>query len=570
MSTEIRYPFSSPEIWGGIECTVNRVDNVYRDQLADTGHYLREDDIHQFAKLGIKRLRYPVLWENHQPGEHGEIDWSLTAVRLGDIRRENIVPIAGLLHHGSGPIYTDLLDDKFPHKLAAHAAAVAAQFPWLEYYTPVNEPLTTARFSGMYGLWYPHHRDEKSFIRMLLNQVKGIILSMQTIRKINPSAKLVQTEDLCKVHSTAELAYQVGFENERRWLTYDLLCGLFKPGHVFWNRFLSLNIKEEELHFFADNSCPPDIMGFNYYVTSERWLDTNLDHYPSHLHGGNGRHRYVDTEAARTGKSVGIQVLLEEAWRRYRLPMAVTECYLNCTREEQLRWLKETWDACCALLRKGIPVKAVTAWSLLGSFDWDSLLQERNDHYEPGVFDISAGYRRPTLQAKMIRALASGKPFGHPVLANKGWWQKPAKLSDNSAGIAALNIVNGDENMTTDLEQVCQERRIPYHTFSFADFVNVSCKPWGIVLTTSDPGNNGLYRSVVHYGHRFQIPVMVMAISGSYHAAPDTLLVCYRERDGMEFAHQAMDLFLDEEKGNWRVNQDGARKLTIQPAAVLL
>jgi dTDP-4-dehydrorhamnose reductase len=42
---------------------------------------------------------------------------------------------------------------------------VAARYPWLRDYTPVNEPLTTARFSGLYGVWYPHHRNTHSFVR---------------------------------------------------------------------------------------------------------------------------------------------------------------------------------------------------------------------------------------------------------------------------------------------------------------------------------------------------------------------------------------------------------------------
>ena len=40
---------------------------------------------------------------------------------------------------------------------------------------------------------------------MLLNQVKAIVLAMQAIRKINPDAQLIQTEDLSKTHSTALL-----------------------------------------------------------------------------------------------------------------------------------------------------------------------------------------------------------------------------------------------------------------------------------------------------------------------------------------------------------------------------
>ena len=141
-----------------------------------------------------------------------------------------MTPIAGLLHHGSGPSFTNLLDPEFPYFLASYAYEVANRYPWIEYYTPVNEPLTTARFSGLYGLWYPHHKTEVSFYRMLLNQLKGSVLAMEAIRSINPLAKLVQTEDLGKSHSTAMLAYQAKFENERRLLTFDILTGKLQAG----------------------------------------------------------------------------------------------------------------------------------------------------------------------------------------------------------------------------------------------------------------------------------------------------------------------------------------------------
>ena len=40
-------------------------------------------------------------------------------------------------------------------------------------------------------------------------------------------------------------------------------------------------------------------MGFNYYVTSERYLDQNYQKYPPHTYGGNKMHRYADVEAVR-------------------------------------------------------------------------------------------------------------------------------------------------------------------------------------------------------------------------------------------------------------------------------
>ena len=82
-------------------------------------------------------------------------------------------------------------------------------------------PLTTARFSGLYGFWYPHERDDRAFAQMLVNECRASVLAMQAIREVNPRAQLVQTEDIGKVYSTPLLAYQAEFENERRWVTLD-------------------------------------------------------------------------------------------------------------------------------------------------------------------------------------------------------------------------------------------------------------------------------------------------------------------------------------------------------------
>src|SRR5690606_14959335 len=99
-----------------------------------------------------------------------------------------------------------------------------------------------------------------------------------------------------------------------------------------WNYLLRSGASERELDWFAEYATPPDIVGGNYYITSERFLDERLDHYPPHLHGGNDRHRYVDVEAVRVrGEGIdGLAALLEEAWERYRLPLAVTEVHLGC------------------------------------------------------------------------------------------------------------------------------------------------------------------------------------------------------------------------------------------------
>lgn len=503
------------EMWAGVECTVNRVGDAYFDQLDCSGHSQRLSDLDLFAELGIKAIRYPVLWERTAPETLKTADWSWPDQRLKRLQQLGICPIVGLVHHGSGPRHTSLVERSFPEQLAEFAGAVAQRYPWITYYTPVNEPLTTARFSGLYGHWYPHGRDEQTFARTLINQCRGIALSMQAIRQVNPQAQLVQTEDLGKIFSTPLLAYQAEFENHRRWLSIDLLCGRVNRDHPLHPFLRSWGIEEAELEWFLENPCPPAILGINHYLTSDRFLDEQLSAYPPTTYGGNGRHRYADVEAVRVdhGLSAGPRLALLEAWERYHLPLAITEAHAGCTREEQLRWLQEIWKIAQTLrCDDGVDLCAVTVWSLLGAYDWNSLVTRQAGYYESGVFDLRGHHPRATALAWMIKELANGRTPQHPLLEISGWWHRPDRLfkkSENSqetmsfhhtssvspalASKPLLAIIGATGTLGNAFARLCQRRGIPYRLLSrqevdITDASSVEAtlselNPWAVINT---------------------------------------------------------------------------------------
>ncbi|WP_207891014.1 family 1 glycosylhydrolase [Hymenobacter edaphi] len=418
------------EMWGGVECSIRRVQDDFSDQTRLSGHRQRLEDLDEIAELGVRKLRYPVLWENVAPDSLDEPDWSWTDERMTRLQQLGIDPIVGLVHHGSGPRYTAMDQPGFVTGLAQFARMVAERYPWVTHYTPVNEPLTTARFSGLYGLWYPHSHDDAAFVRMLLHQVQATKAAMLAIREVNPQARLVQTEDLGKIYSTPQLLYQADFENQRRWLSFDLLCGRVTPEHLLYGYLRERGATAEELAELVAAPLPPDLLGINYYVTSERFLDERLESYPSHSVGSNQVERYADVEAVRVEplQLAGLRTLLLEAWQRYQLPLAVTEVQLACTREEQMRWLQQAWDAANAAAEAGADVRAVTVWALLGAHNWDTLLT-RDGTYETGVFDVRSGQLRRTALFKMVQHLANNIPYHHPVLQGAGWWQRPNRFA---------------------------------------------------------------------------------------------------------------------------------------------
>lgn len=500
-----------PELWAGLECTVNRVGEEYIDQLQLSGHAGREEDIALFASMGISKMRYPLLWELTAPQGLDTADWSWADRRLKLLQEHQITPIIGLVHHGSGPRYTSLADPGFAEGVEAYARAVAERYPWLEYFTPVNEPLTTARFSGLYGFWYPHGKDGYTFGLTLLHQCKAIVLAMRAIREVIPHAKLVQTEDLGKTYSTPGLAYQANWDNERRWLSLDLLTGNLGPDSAMWNFFAAHGIPEADLQWFCDNLCPPDIIGINHYPTSERYLDENLENFPEWSHGGNVFQQFADVEAVRVktddpkGLYTGHEVLLREAWERYAIPLAVTEVHIGGHREEQVRWFKHAWDSCVILKREGVNVVGVTAWSLLGSFDWNSLVTRCDGCYEPGVFDVRGESPRPTATAKMLRQLAQGKSLEHPLFHTPGWWQRQDRFFYPFSEIAReqlsgpflssstrpVLITGASGTLGRAFARICTERHIPFQLLdrqqlNITDPLSIEkaierYKPWAVI-----------------------------------------------------------------------------------------
>ena len=424
---------SLPELWGGVECTVNRVGDASFDQLEYSGHARRLDDLDRFAELGLARLRFPVLWERTAPCAEKPDRFDFSDHGLRRLSELGVRPIVGLLHHGSGPRHTSLLDPCFAEEFAGYAERVARRYPDVGAYTPINEPLTTARFSGLYGHWYPHRRDDRAFVRILLNETHATARAMRAIRAVNSHAALIQTEDMGYVRSTPKLRYQADFENERRHLNLDLLCGRVDRAHPLYAYLISNGASERELGRLRDDPTPPDVIGMNYYVTSERFLDEHVTHHPALRHGGNGRDIYADVEAVRACPEglYGPGRILLDLYERLRRPIAVTEIHLGSSVDQQRSWLDYVVGEALGAAARGVPIVGLTVWALLGAFGWDALVTRPRGKYEPGVFELVGGAPQPTELAEHVRALARGEL---PEVTS-GWWTLPGRLQPPPSAI---------------------------------------------------------------------------------------------------------------------------------------
>src|SRR4051794_3313810 len=103
-------PLPPLELWGGLECTINRVGDRFIDQLRLIDAYELDAIVDLVRSLGVSKVRWPVLWERVAPGGLASADWRWADRTISALTEHAIAPIVGLVHHGSGPPDTSLLD----------------------------------------------------------------------------------------------------------------------------------------------------------------------------------------------------------------------------------------------------------------------------------------------------------------------------------------------------------------------------------------------------------------------------------------------------------------------------
>ncbi len=206
--------------------------------------------------------------------------------------------------------------------------------------------------------------------------------------------------------------------------------------------FDTTRLRPDELRWFQDHACPPNVIGANYYVTSERFLDTNIGRYPVSAHGGNGRHCYADVEACRYRPEgmEGLRVLLPELWERYRLRSRLPRCISAGLARRKYGGCSTRGKRHRNFAPSGVDLRA---HNHLGSARLVRLVQSvdpRRGVLRIGAFDVRGPSHAPTAIAQAVRSLAKQQDFAHPAIPSAGWWQPQSRETLSSATVSAATM----------------------------------------------------------------------------------------------------------------------------------
>lgn len=365
------------------------------DEMESCGHYKNwKQDFKLATEIGVTHLRYgPPYYKVHLGPDH--YDWSFTDETFNELKRRGLIPIADLCHFGVPDWIESFQNPDFPFHFAEYAKAFATRYPWVKWYTPVNEIFVAAMFSGQYGWWNECLASDQAFITALKNLCKANVLAMRAILKVQPRAVFVQSESSEYFHShTPNSMNLANFLNEKRFLSLDLSYGHNVDARIY-EYLIDNGMKREEYHWFIDNQVKAFcIMGTDYYATNEHLVISDGTYRPS-------------------GEIFGYYVITKQYYDRYQLPVMHTET--NVLNENQaIEWLNKEWANLFRLRKDGIPIIGFTWYSLTDQKDWDSCLRKNAGTVNTcGLFDLDRKIRPVGLEyVRLIREWKALLPTG--------------------------------------------------------------------------------------------------------------------------------------------------------------
>ena len=405
------------EMWGGLECTVNRVgDDYFTTSSNATATPTAIGDLDRFAALGIRAHPLSGAVGTHRAGRPGSADWSLGRPTPG--RRcasLGITPIVGLVHHGSGPRHTEPGRPGLRRRAGRIRRARSPPLSLGRVLDPRQRAVhDRALQRGLYGLWYPHAPRRTHFVRALLNQCRAVVLAMRAIRARQPGgAAGADRRPRPHLQHAASWPSMADFYNERRWLAWDLLCGTRRAATIRCGTTCCETASRPPSSCGSPRTrARPTSSASTTTSPASAGSTIGSSAIPTARTAATARRRRTPTSKRRASwprRRPASRPLLQETWERYGIPLAVTEAHIDANREDQLRWLLEIWDAAQAGARRGADMRAVTVWSLLGSFDWNCLVTRM-----PGL--LRAG---PVRRARPARRARPRSPRSMRELARR-------------------------------------------------------------------------------------------------------------------------------------------------------
>lgn len=331
------------------------------DEYELTQHYQYwEEDLELARKMGASMIRYGIPWHLVEKEEQVfNWEWVDEVMAYFDRHRE-LVPIIDLMHYGTPHwVKNEFANGKYPEYVSRYAKAFAERYGhFVKYYTPLNEPYVNAEFCGLNGVWPPYGEGLESFYRLIINLGKGIVFTVEEIKKTIPDAVFIHV-DATKWYFTYDpsLESEVELWNENSLIMWELLQGRINETHPLYNMMVQYGVDQTAFYWFQENPIMIDIVGLNYYPQFSV-------HEVTRDKKGNIIYPHI------LGSAVELKKIIARAYNRYSRPVFITETSFRGSENERINWLLEAEGLCVEMRNKNVPVMGLTWFPFFDLVDW--------------------------------------------------------------------------------------------------------------------------------------------------------------------------------------------------------
>ncbi|HEX3679141.1 MAG TPA: family 1 glycosylhydrolase [Galbitalea sp.] len=326
-----------------------------------------KSDLAAVRDMGGTSIRYGVNWPLVHTARD-EFDWSALDERLAYATSElGLTVIADLVHYGTPTWLTrSFADPEYPDAVAQFAGEFAARYRGIvDHVTPLNEPLTTASFCGLRGVWPPALTGWDGWTTVMLGIVTGISRTIEAVRAANPDAVIVHVEAATLYQTmVTELEDHAIQLASLGMLPTDLLLGRVDASHEMYDWLVENGASAAQLASLRQNVPEIDLLGVNYYPDlSPRTL--------THVDG-------VVSQVATNLGEAGLATSLTRFAERYGLPLLITETSIEGDDAVRSDWLDASVRCVTELRESGMDLRGYTWWPVMDFVDWSYASEGRN------------------------------------------------------------------------------------------------------------------------------------------------------------------------------------------------
>ncbi len=374
------------------------------DQLGGSGHLERMDaDCRDVAAAGATVLRYGMPWARTEVSP-GVYDWSLWDRALAAAEAAGVEVVVDLCHFGlpehlcgPGSAHRGFTDPAWVDAFLRYVEAFLARYREPRWFTPVNEPTTTAFCSASWGAWNDGVSGAEDYGRALVLCELADALAAAAIRADRPAAfpgaEALQIPAAVHPDRADEADQQIS-----RWFAaLDLRVGHDLDPAA---EDLLAGVPDAWLERLAPVADPTGIVaGHDLYPVSV------------HPYGAVGSDPVELTIEDRVG---AWESLARRCAERYGLPIWVAETSnLGLDPADGPAWLAALAAACGRLRGDGVDVRGICWYSRGDQRDWDTaLVPPAGEITRVGLYDMD---RRPRPAFDAFRdAATAGAPPPRP------------------------------------------------------------------------------------------------------------------------------------------------------------